>query len=144
MSAIDDLIIPGKLHIPAAEFDFRASRSSGPGGQNVNKVNTRIQMWWDVTNSPSIPDDVRQRFRQQNRHRLTSDGVLLLESRQHRTQLANRRECVEELTRLLTAALVRPKRRRKTKPTKGSRERRLQAKRELSQKKQSRRFRPDH
>jgi ribosome-associated protein len=139
----DRLTVGSRISIPLAEFEFRASRSSGPGGQNVNKVNSRVQMWWDVTRSLSIPEDVRQRFLRQQANRITKEGRLLLDCQQHRTQLANRAGVLSELEKLLHRALVVPKKRRKTKASRGSHERRLQGKRERSEKKAGRRFRHD-
>ncbi|MFV0445903.1 MAG: alternative ribosome rescue aminoacyl-tRNA hydrolase ArfB [Planctomycetaceae bacterium] len=137
-----DLIVTPALRIPLSELRFQMSRSSGPGGQNVNKVNTRVQVWWDVEHSTILQDDVRQRFLKQNANRITKEGRLLLESQEFRTQLANRKACLDELGRLVRLALVRPKKRRPTKPTRGSQERRLKAKKEKSQRKSERRFRP--
>jgi ribosome-associated protein len=136
------LAVTRSLQIPLAEIDFQYSRSSGPGGQNVNKLNTRVQMWWDATNSLSLREDVRERFLKQNAGRLTKEGVLQLECQQFRTQLANRTHCLDELAELVRKALVRPKKRRPTRPTKGSKERRLKGKKERSQKKESRRMKP--
>ena len=138
------LTINPALQIPLAELRFQTSRSSGPGGQNVNKVSTRVQMWWPVVASTALPEGVRERFLAQNATRITREGELLLECQQFRTQLANKKACLDELADLVRKALVRPKRRRPTKPTRGSRERRLQSKREQSQKKSQRRFRPGH
>jgi ribosome-associated protein len=136
------LTITSTVRIPLAELRFQTSRSSGPGGQNVNKLNTRVQMWWDVTTSAALSDEVRKRFLAQNAARLTRAGELQLECQQFRTQLANRRHCLEELTELVRRALVRPKRRKPSRPTRGSRERRLRQKREQSEKKAARRYRP--
>ncbi len=136
------LTINPALRIPLSELRFQMSRSSGPGGQNVNKVNTRVQMWWEVAASTVLPEDVRERFLAQNATRITREGCLQLECQEFRTQLANRKACLDELAELVRKALVRPKTRRPTRPTRGSRERRIQAKRERSQQKSSRRFRP--
>lgn len=135
------LKITPAIEIPYSELRFQMSRSSGPGGQNVNKVNTRVQMWWELAASTALPLDVRARFLAQNATRLTKEGSLQLECQEHRTQLANRKACLDELATLVRRALVAPKKRHKTKPTRGSKERRLSAKRERSQQKSSRRFR---
>lgn len=136
------LTIHPALQIPLSELRFQVSRSSGPGGQNVNKLNTRVQMWWDVQATTVLSEDVRARLITQNPGRLTKAGLLQIESQEHRSQLDNRRACLDELAAIVRRALVRPRRRRPSKPTRGSRERRLQQKREQSQKKSSRRFRP--
>lgn len=136
------LTITPAIRVPLSELRFQMSRSSGPGGQNVNKLNTRVQMWWDLGPLTVLPEDVRTRFLAQNANRLTKEGSLLLECQEFRTQLANRTACLDQLADLIRRALVRPKKRRPTKPTRGSRERRMQAKREQSQKKSGRRFRP--
>jgi ribosome-associated protein len=135
------LTINPAIRIPLSELRFQMSRSSGPGGQNVNKLNTRVQMWWDLRESTALPEDVRGRFLAQNATRLTKEGSLQLDCQEFRTQLANRKACLDELSELIRRALVRPKKRRPTKPTRGSQERRLQAKRERSRQKSSRQFR---
>ncbi len=143
MSTTDPyLTITATVRIPLAELRFQTSRSSGPGGQNINKLNTRVQMWWDVTTSAALSDEVRTRFLAQNAARLTRAGELQLECQQFRTQLANRRRCLEELTELVRRALIRPKRRKPSRPTRASRERRLRQKRQQAEKKAARRYRP--
>lgn len=137
------LTVNPAIRVPLAELRFQVSRSSGPGGQNVNKVNTRVQMWWAAADSTALPEDVRGRFLAQNATRITKEGSLQLECQEHRTQLANRKACLDELAELIRRALVRPKKRHATKPTRGSRERRLKAKRERSQQKSSRQFRSE-
>jgi ribosome-associated protein len=136
------LTVNPAIRVPHSELRFQMSRSSGPGGQNVNKVNTRVQMWWDLAASTALPEDVRARFLAQNATRINKDGSLQLDCQEFRTQLANRKACLDELADLIRQALVRPKKRRPTKPTRGSRERRLQAKKEQSHRKSERRYRP--
>jgi ribosome-associated protein len=143
MPAEQFLTVNPAIRIPLSELRVQLSRSSGPGGQNVNKVNTRVQMWWDVGVSTVLPDDVRQRFLAQNATRITKEGSLQLECQEHRTQLANRKACLDELSELVRRALVRPKKRHATRPTRGSKERRLEAKRQRSQQKSSRQYRHD-
>jgi ribosome-associated protein len=135
------LIVSESVRVPLAELRFQFSRSSGPGGQNVNKLNTRIQMWWNVAGSDVLAGDARRRFLDQNATKLTNEGELLIECQQFRTQLANRQWCLDELARLIRRSLVRPKQRRATKPTRGSKERRLKSKQQRSQKKSQRSFR---
>lgn len=100
-------------------------RASGPGGQNVNKVSTAVQLRFDVSNSPSLPDDVRQRLLALAGNRATEDGVLMITSRRHRTQEANRAEARAHLNEMIARAQLVPKSRRPTRPTLGSRVRRL-------------------
>ncbi|MEZ6067446.1 MAG: alternative ribosome rescue aminoacyl-tRNA hydrolase ArfB [Planctomycetaceae bacterium] len=138
------LDINERLRIPLADLRFQASRSSGPGGQNVNKVNTRIQMWWNISADTQLPEAAKSRFLAQNAGRLTKEGELLIESQQFRTQIANRQWCLDELARLIRSALVTPRKRRPTKPTRGSQQRRLKSKQERSEKKSRRRYNPGH
>lgn len=115
-----------------SELEFSFVRSSGPGGQNVNKVATAVQLRFDVARSPSLPADVRARLTARAGRKLTRDGVLLLTARRFRTQERNRADAVERLVELIRAAAAPPKRRRKTKPTRASKQRRVEAKRRQS------------
>jgi ribosome-associated protein len=118
-------------------------RSSGPGGQNVNKVSTAVQLRFDVANSPSLPDDVRERLTRLAGNRMTEDGVLVIDARQFRTQLRNREDARERLVELIRRAAVKPRKRRRTRPTRASRERRLSEKRHRGETKKRRgRVRP--
>jgi ribosome-associated protein len=131
-------ITPG-LSIPDDEFEWSFARSGGPGGQNVNKVASKAVLHWDVTNSPSVPADVKERFLAQNRGRLTTDGVYVASSERTRSQLDNRQDCLNLLAELLLRATKVPRRRKKTRPTRGSKERRLEDKRRRSSTKAGRR-----
>jgi ribosome-associated protein len=134
------LEVNDRIRIPDDEFSWMFVRSSGPGGQNVNKVASKAVLRWNVNASPSVPDDVKARLGQQQRRRITGDGDLLLTSQRYRDQERNRLDCLEKLTEMLRAATVIPKARRKTKPSRGAKERRLAEKRRRSGRKAERRI----
>src|SRR5947209_12864136 len=127
------MILTENIQIPESEFHFTFARSGGPGGQNVNKVASKAVLHWDVAASPSLPAEVKERFSQQNRSRITTEGVLVLDSQRFRDQPKNVADCLEKLRDLLLRSLHRPKKRRATKPSRSSKERRLQAKRHIAQ-----------
>ena len=135
-----DLPINARITIPAGELEFTFVRSAGPGGQNVNKVNSKAVLRWAVARTPSLPEEVRARFLAANKHRITVDGDLLVTCQRYRDQGRNIDECLEKLRTMIAAVLTPPRKRRPTKPTKGARERRLKAKKEQSGKKQDRRW----
>ncbi len=133
-----DLEVNRHLVIPAAELRERFSRASGPGGQGVNTTDSRVELSFDVARSPSVPPWLRDRLLARLSSRLV-DGVLTVVAREHRAQLANRNAARERLAALLRAAAEPPPpKRRPTKPTRGSRERRLADKRRRSQTKRRR------
>lgn len=136
------LVVNDRVKIPLRELDFSFSRSAGPGGQNVNKLNTKALLRWKVTSSPSLPEDVRQRFLQAFRRRVNQQGELLLTSQRFRDAGRNVADCLEKLRNMLLQVAQPPKRRKPTRPTKASRERRLTDKRKRSDKKRSRKLDP--
>jgi ribosome-associated protein len=120
--------ITDHISIDESELDESFIRSSGPGGQNVNKLSTAVQLRFDVRHSPSLPGDVRARLERLAGRRLTNDGVLIITAQSHRTQERNRADALDRLTELIQQAAVRPVPRRPTRPTKASRRRRLDSK----------------
>ena len=114
--------------IPEDELEFHFYRAGGPGGQNVNKVSTALQMRFDVKNSPSLTDPVKARLMKLAGSRLTLEGVILITAVRHRTQERNRADAIERLQAMVDEASIRPVYRVPTRPTKASKERRLKAK----------------
>jgi ribosome-associated protein len=136
---IEDMIrITRTITIDEAEIREEFIRASGPGGQNVNKVATAVQLRFDVTNSASLPDDVRDRLVRLAGRRMTGDGVLIIEARRYRTQQRNRQDARDRLIELIRKAVKKPKPRRKTKPTLASKKRRMETKRRRSDTKRTR------
>lgn len=132
------LQITPRLFIPDGELSERFLRSPGPGGQHVNKVESAVQLRFDASRSLALPDDVRLRLLQLAGRRADHSGVITIEAHRFRTRERNREDARERLTDLIRQALHRPKRRIATKPTRASRERRLQAKQVQSRVKQQR------
>ena len=132
------LEISPAIAIADDELIERFVRSSGPGGQNVNKVSTAVELRFDAANSPSRPDDVRARLLARRDRRITSDGVIVINAQRFRTQDRNREDARERLAALVQAALKAPVKRVPTRPTRASKERRLTGKRERSQVKTTR------
>ena len=130
------------ISLEEREIEESFVRSSGPGGQNVNKLSTAVQLRFDVRGSPSLPNDVAVRLMRLAGKRLTKDGVLVIVAQNHRTQERNRAEALERLVALVREAAVRPVPRRATKPTKASKERRLEGKKVRSGIKETRRSKP--
>jgi len=134
--------INARIAIEDREVDESFVRASGPGGQNVNKLSTAVQLRFDVRGSPSLPGDVKSRLERLAGTRLTRDGVLVIIAQRHRTQARNRQDGLDRLIDLIRRAAVAPTPRRPTKPTKASRERRIESKKRRAGIKHLRRARP--
>jgi ribosome-associated protein len=124
--------ITPELAIPVAELEFRASRSSGPGGQGVNTTDSRVELRFDLAGSPSLPPEAKARALRRLGPRLDSGGVLRVVAQTQRSQLANRRAAVDRFTELMSAALATPRPRHPTRPTRAATARRVESKRRRS------------
>ena len=133
------LEIDASLTLPRAELTYRAPRSGGPGGQHVNTSSTRVELAWDVRASPSLSEEQRARIQEKLANRISGEGVLLLAASEHRSQHQNREAATERFVELVRRALVVPKPRKKSRPSRAAREARLHAKRRRSELKRSRR-----
>jgi len=135
----DTIYITPTITIDQSEVKEEFIRASGPGGQNVNKVSTAVQLRFNVADSPSLPDDIRKRLVHLAGKRITEDGILIIHARRFRTQERNRQDAFDRLVTLIRKASERPKVRHKTKPTLKSKQRRLEAKHHRSEAKRMRR-----
>ncbi len=131
--------ITNKIRIPEKELEEHFVRASGPGGQNVNKVSTAVQLRFDVENSPSLSPKIRQRLKDLAGKRLTTEGVLIIVGRRYRTQERNREDARQRLVALIRQAAVKSKPRIPTKPTRASKKRHLASKTKRGQDKKLRR-----
>lgn len=136
--------VTASISLDPREIEESFVRASGPGGQNVNKVSSAVQLRFDVRHSPSLPEDVRERLVRLAGSRMTQDGILIIQAQDFRDQPRNREDAVARLVALIRAAAIRPKTRRATRPTKGAKERRLQAKSQRSGVKSMRRRPVEH
>ena len=136
------LRISRDLTIDENDIEISFVRASGPGGQNVNKLSTAVQLRFDVRHSPSLPNDVSARLQRLAGSRLTRDGVLVIIAQSHRTQGRNRQDALDRLLQLIRQAAVAPIKRRPTKPTRASRERRIEGKKRRGGIKNLRRAKP--
>lgn len=133
------LVVDDRVRVPLRELRFSFARSSGPGGQRVQKVSTKATLRWSVRDTPSLPEDVRARFLERYRRRITRDGELVVTSQRFRDQGRNVADCLEKLRAMLEEVTPAPRRRRPTRPTRAARERRLAGKRAKGATKQLRR-----
>jgi ribosome-associated protein len=133
------LVINERFAIPDSELEFTFARSGGPGGQNVNKVSSKAVLRWRLGENTSLPEEVKARLRGLERRRVTTEGDLVISSQTYRDQERNRQACLDRLREMVLRALAVPKPRRPTKPTRGSKKRRLAEKRHRSAAKERRR-----
>jgi ribosome-associated protein len=139
------MLIPINCHLFLDDNEIEESfvRASGPGGQNVNKVSSAVQLRFDLSGSRSLPEEVRERLARLAGRRLTRDGVIVIIAQRHRTQERNRQDALDRLIALIRRAAAPPTARRPTKPSRAAKERRLQAKARRATVKQQRRTAPD-
>ncbi|MCR9202129.1 MAG: aminoacyl-tRNA hydrolase [Planctomycetaceae bacterium] len=127
------------IEIPDTEFEFTYARSGGPGGQNVNKVNSKAVLRWNPSACASLPPGVLRRFLSRYHNRMTREGDIVLHSQRYRDQGRNTADCIERLREMILAVVAPPVQRKKTRPSRGANRRRLENKKQASEKKQNRR-----
>ena len=135
----ETLTVNSTLQILLEELEFTYARSSGPGGQNVNKVNSKAVLRWPIVGSASIPDDVRQRFLARYRNRVTVSGDVVISSQRYRDAGRNQADCLDKLREMLAACAQAPRARKRTRPSRAAVARRREQKQVRSSKKQARR-----
>ena len=140
---MSELVVEPDIRIPLREFEITFARSSGPGGQNVNKVSSKATLRWPMHQSPSLSPSVRTRFLARFGSKLTTEGELLITSQRYRDQGRNVADCIEKLRVMLAEVAVAPRKRRPSKPTRAAVERRLQEKRRRASTKRERRSAPN-
>jgi ribosome-associated protein len=134
------LVVNDQITIPAAELHATFARSAGPGGQNVNKVNTKAVLRWQAAATPSLPEAVLRRFLTRYANRINGEGELVLSADEHREQSRNLNSCRERLQQMILSVVTPPRRRVKTRPSRAAVERRIKAKQRTSEKKRGRRM----
>jgi ribosome-associated protein len=137
------ITVTRNISIDESELTLHFIRASGPGGQNVNKVSSAVQLRFDVGNSPSLPGDVRTRLIRLAGRRITQDGILIIEARKERSQERNREDAIERLKELIRLAAERPKPRKPTRPSKAAKARRVDSKKQRGKVKKIRSARVD-
>ncbi len=124
------------IQLIKSELTFSTSRSSGPGGQNVNKVNSKVTLKWDISQSPSLTDELKSHLLKKLASRITTEGILMIVAQENRSQIQNKEEVVVKLEKLLIKAFQEKKPRKSTKPSKSSVQNRIEKKKKNSEKKQ--------
>jgi len=137
---VRDIVVTPRLTIPAGELEMSFARSGGSGGQNVNKVSSKVDLRWNPQTSAALTFDDRSQLLERLKNRLTTDGYLIVTSQLTRDQIKNRDDAMDKLTLIVRAALHREKPRKPTKPSKGAKRRRVEDKRRNSEKKSNRRY----
>ncbi|MBF0276377.1 MAG: aminoacyl-tRNA hydrolase [SAR324 cluster bacterium] len=137
------IFIDNSLSIPDTEIQMDFIRSSGPGGQNVNKVNTAVQLRFDIGQNETLSEEIKHRLIKLSGYRVTEEGVLIIEAKRFRSQGKNRQDALDRLEALIRKALIPPKKRKKSSPGPAARKRRLEQKHQRAQIKKARRYDPD-
>lgn len=132
------LVVDDRISIPLAEFEFSFARSPGPGGQNVNKVNSKALLKWAIKDSSSLPETVKQRFLTKFSRRISKEGFLIISSSRYRDQARNVDDCTNKLKELILSVAEEPKIRKKRRPSAAAKQRRLNEKKKISERKQGR------
>lgn len=137
------LRVTTRIQIPDDDLHFTYSRSRGPGGQNVNKVNTKATLFFDFEDTTVLSEQVKQRIRVQHANRINNDGKLIITNQETREQARNRQMCLEKLVEIVAGCIAPPKKRKPTRPTNASKRRRLDNKKKNSQRKKDRSWKND-